>query len=95
METKKVTYNLPIKTINQIDNLKKRTGESKSKIIADLVEKTMTKEDKVVNSNIANELPQVNLNKSKLRDLAGTIKLRKETDSVKLKNEIYLDKVGF
>lgn len=95
METKKVTYNLPIKTINQIDNLKKRTGESKSKIIADLVEKTMTKEDKVVNSNIANELPQVNLSKSELRDLAGTIKLRKETDSVKLKNKIYLDKIGF
>lgn len=55
----------------------------------------MTKEDKVVNSNIANELPQVNLSKSELRDLAGTIKLRKETDSVKLKNKIYLDKIGF
>ena len=95
METKKVTYNLPIETINQIDNLKKRTGKNKSKIIVDLVEKTMTNEDKVVNSNIANKLPQVNLGKSELSDLTGFIKLKKGTDSVKLKNKIYLDKAEF
>ena len=95
METKKVTYNLPIDVIKQIDNLKKRTGKSKSKIISDLVEKTMTPEDKIINSNIANTLPQTDLDKTELKDLAGTIVLDEKTDSVKLKNKIYLDKAGF
>ncbi|KZX11629.1 hypothetical protein [Methanobrevibacter filiformis] len=94
METKKVTYNLPIDVINQISNLKKKTGKSKSKIIADLVKETMNPEDKVTSKNIANTLPQVE-GFVKTEMTAGGIVLKDETDAVKLKNSIYLDKSGF
>lgn len=94
MKTKKVTYNLPVEVVNQISKLKKETGKSKSRIISDLVKETMTAEDKVTNKNIANTLPQVEGSK-KTPMTAGGIVLDEETDAVKLKNRIYLDKAGF
>jgi predicted DNA-binding protein len=94
MKTKKVTYNLPIEIINQISRLKEKTGKSKSKIISDLVEETMTIEDKVINKNIASTLPQVK-GFEKTEMTPGEIVLDKRTDAVKLKNSIYLDKSRF
>ncbi|MGL6298732.1 MAG: hypothetical protein ACRC1M_06135 [Methanobacteriaceae archaeon] len=95
MKTKKVTYVLPIDVVNQISKLKELTGKSKSRIISDLVKETMTEEDKILSENIANTLPQVDLEKTSLKDLAGTIDFNEETDAVKLKNSIYLKKAGF
>ncbi len=91
MKTKKVTYNLPIEIVNQINKLKNETGKSKSKIISDLVKKTMTPEDKVKSKNIASTLPQVE-GFEKTEMIPGSIVFNKKTDAVKLKNSIYLDK---
>ena len=91
METKKVTYNLPIDVVNHITKLKKETGKSKSKIISDLVKKTMTSEEKVISKNIANTLPQVE-GLEKVKMTPGAIVFKEKTDAVELKNSIYLDK---
>jgi len=94
MKSKKVTYNLPIDIINQITKLKKETGKTKSAIIADLVRKTMTPEDKVISKNIANTLPQIDgLKKTDMT--SGAIELKEKTDAVKLKKGIYMKQTRF
>jgi metal-responsive CopG/Arc/MetJ family transcriptional regulator len=92
MKSKKETYNLPIEIVNQLDKLKKETGKSKSKIITELIQNTMTNKNKI--KNISHTLPQLNMKKTKLEDLSGFIKLDYETDSVKLKDEIHFHNNG-
>lgn len=88
MAFKKATYTLPIEAIKQIENLSKRTGKTKSGIVADLIMSTETKYDKIINQS-------VKLDKTSnvtLKDMVGSIKTGKEFDPVKIRNKVYLDR---
>ena len=87
MATKKVTYTLPIEAIKQVDNLAKRTGKSKSGIIAELIMNTETNHDKIINMSVKLEISE----NVSLKEMMGTIKTGKSFDPVR-KNKIYSDK---
>ncbi|GAA5819045.1 MAG: hypothetical protein LBD03_05075 [Methanobrevibacter sp.] len=89
MAFKKVTYTLPIEAVNQINNLSKRYGKSKSGIIADLIMNTESKQDKLLKKIVHLESNK----KVTFKDMEGIIKTDKEFDPVELRNKVYLDKV--
>lgn len=88
MAFKKATYTLPIEAINQLDTLSKRTGKSKSGIIADLILKTENDQDKIRNMSVQLESTE----DVSLEDMMGIIKNGTEFDPVKIKKRIYLDR---
>jgi len=88
MAFKKATYTLPLEAIKQIDILSKRTGKTKSGVIADLIMSTETKYDKIMNQSVKLEkTSDVNLN-----DMVGSIKTGKVFDPVKIRDKAYLDR---
>jgi len=89
MAFKKVTYTLPIEAVNQINNLSKRSGKSKSGIIAELIMSTESKEDKILKKLVTLESDK----KVSFKDMKGVIKTDKDFDPVELRNKTYLDKV--
>ena len=86
MATKKVTYTLPIEAIKQVDNIAKRTGKSKSGIIADLIMNTETNYDKIINMSVNLETCE----NVSLEEMMGAIKTGKKFDPLKMKNKSYL-----
>ncbi|MDR0912985.1 MAG: hypothetical protein LBM96_10345 [Methanobrevibacter sp.] len=89
MEFKKATYTLPIEAINQISTLSKRTGKSKSGIIAELIMNTETDYDKIVNMSVKLESSE----KVSLEEMMGAIKTGNEFDPVEIRNKTFLDRV--
>jgi len=88
MAFKKATYTLPIEAIKQIDNLSKRTGKTKSGIIADLIMSTETNHDKIVNMSVKLKSTE----KVTLKEMEGAIKTGEKFDPVKIRNKVYLDR---
>jgi len=89
MNVKKATYTLPIEAIKQIDNLSKRTGKSKSGVLVDLIMKTETNEDKIINASVKLEATE----KTTIKDMIGKLESKKEFDPVEIRNRVFLDRV--
>jgi predicted DNA-binding protein len=81
MTFKKATYTLVIEAIKQIDFLSKKTGKTKSEIIADLIMNAETSHDKIVNMAVNLESTE----KVTLKEMEGVIKNGKKFDPVKMK----------
>jgi predicted DNA-binding protein len=90
MNVKKATYTLPIEAIKQIDNLSKRYGKSKSKILADLIMESETKEDKIINASVKLETDK----RITMKDMIGKLKSDDDFDPVDIRKKIFLDKAG-
>ena len=88
MNVKKATYTLPIEAIKQIDNLSKRTGKSKSGVLVDLIMKTETKEDKIINASVKLKSTEV----ITMKDMIGKLESDEEFDPVKIRNKTFLDR---
>jgi hypothetical protein len=89
MVFKKVTYTLPAEAVRQITNLSKRTGKSKSSIVAELIMKTETDYDKIVKKSVDLESTK----DISLDEMIGAVKTDKEFDPVEVKKRIYRDRV--
>ena len=90
MNVKKATYTLPIEAIKQIDTLSKRTGKSKSGVLVDLIMKTETKEDKIINSAVKLKSTET----INIKDMIGKLETDEEFDPVEIRNKIFLDRAG-
>ncbi len=88
MVYKKVTYTLPPEAVRQINNLSKRTGKSKSSIVAELIMKTETNYDKIAKKSVDLESTK----DISLSEMVCAVKTDKKFDPVEIKKRIYLDK---
>jgi predicted DNA-binding protein len=90
MNVKKATYTLPINAIKQIDNLSKRTGKSKSGILAELIMATENNEDKVINASVELESNE----KISIEDMIGKLESDEDFDPVEIREKIFLKRAG-
>jgi len=90
MNVKKATYTLPLEAIKQIDNLSKRTGKSKSGVLVDLIMKTETKEDKIINASVKLKSTE----EITMKDMIGKLGSDEEFDPVEIRNKTFLDRAG-
>jgi predicted DNA-binding protein len=89
MALKKATYTLPMEAIKQLENLSKRTGKSKSQVVADLIMETETDLDKIINKSV-----QLESSKDiKFEEMIGKIKTGEKFNPVKIKKSIHKDRV--
>lgn len=89
MALRKVTFTLPTEAVRQLNNLSKRTGKSKSGIIAELIMKTETTYGKIAKKSVYLE----SMKDISLGEMIGAVKTDEEFDPVEVK-KVKLEEVA-